>query len=94
MQAIPNIQENSMCLILYGDVPLIQTQTLLKLLEKANKTGFSLLTVIQNDPTGYGRIIRDSSKSIQSIIEQKMLIMKNLKLMKLIRALWLLLVHY
>ena len=94
MQAIPNIQENSMCLILYGDVPLIQTQTLLKLLEKANKTGFSLLTVIQNDPSGYGRIIRDSSKSIQSIIEQKMPILKNLKLMKLIRALWLLLVHY
>jgi len=71
MQAIPNIQENSMCLILYGDVPLIQTHTLLKLLEKANKTGFSLLTVIQDDPSGYGRIIRDSSNSIQSIIEHK-----------------------
>jgi len=71
MQAIPNIQENSMCLILYGDVPLIQTQTLLDLLAKANKTGFSLLTVIQDDPSGYGRIIRDSSKSIQSIIEHK-----------------------
>ena len=71
MQAIPNIKKDSMCLILYGDVPLIQTQTLLKLLEKANKTGFSLLTVIANDPSGYGRIIRDSSKSIQSIIEHK-----------------------
>ena len=71
MQAIPNIKKDSMCLILYGDVPLIQTQTLLKLLEKANKTGFSLLTVIQNDPSGYGRIIRDSSKSIQAIIEHK-----------------------
>ena len=71
LQAIPNIQENSMCLILYGDVPLIQTHTLLKLLEKANKTGFSLLTVIQDNPSGYGRIIRDSSKSIQSIIEHK-----------------------
>ena len=71
MQAIPNIKKDSMCLILYGDVPLIQTQTLLKLLEKANKTGFSLLSVIQNDPSGYGRIIRDSSNSIQSIIEHK-----------------------
>ena len=71
LQALPNIQQNSMCLILYGDVPLIQTQTLLKLLEKANKTDFSLLTVIQDDPSGYGRIIRDSSKSIQSIIEHK-----------------------
>ena len=71
MQAIPSIKKDSMCLILYGDVPLIQTQTLINLLEKANKTGFSLLTVIQNDPSGYGRIIRDSSKSIQSIIEHK-----------------------
>jgi len=71
MQALPNIDKDATCLILYGDVPLIKTQTLKTLLEKGQQSGFSLLTVIQNDPSGYGRIERDSSKLIQSIIEHK-----------------------
>jgi len=70
-QAIPYVQDQSMYLILYGDVPLITTSTLKTLIGKAKKTGFSLLTVMQNDPTGYGRIIRNSNHAIQSIIEHK-----------------------
>ena len=70
-EAIPSIADNSICLILYGDVPLIQTNTLNTLIKKAENTGFSILTVIQKDPSGYGRIIRSSSQAIQSIIEHK-----------------------
>ena len=70
-EAIPSIADNSICLILYGDVPLIQTNTLSTLIKKAESTGFSILTVIQKNPSGYGRIIRNSSQAIQSIVEHK-----------------------
>ncbi|MDB4597643.1 bifunctional UDP-N-acetylglucosamine diphosphorylase/glucosamine-1-phosphate N-acetyltransferase GlmU [Candidatus Pseudothioglobus singularis] len=70
-QAIPFIEKNSLCLILYGDVPLIKTETLQKLANKADTSGFSLLSVMMENPFGYGRIIRDSNNSILSIVEQK-----------------------
>ncbi len=70
-EAIPSIADNTICLILYGDVPLIQTNTLSNLIKKAESTGFSILTVIQKNPSGYGRIIRNSSQAIQSIVEHK-----------------------
>ena len=70
-QAIPFINDDSICLILYGDVPLLQSKTLEELLIKARPSGFSLLSVVLNDPFGYGRIIRDSNGLIQSIVEQK-----------------------
>ena len=70
-QAIPHINDNSICLILYGDVPLIKTETLQILTDKAESAGFSLLSVMMENPFGYGRIIRDSNNSILSIVEQK-----------------------
>ena len=66
-QAIPHINDNSICLILYGDVPLIKTETLQILTDKAESSGFSLLSVMMENPFGYGRIIRDSNNSILSI---------------------------
>ena len=70
-QAAPLLNDDSTCLILYGDVPLIQSNTIEKLLVKARKSGFSLLSVVLDDPSGYGRIIRDTNGLIQSIVEQK-----------------------
>ena len=70
-QAIPHINDNLICLILYGDVPLIKTETLQILTDKAESSGFSLLSVMMENPFGYGRIIRDSNNSILSIVEQK-----------------------
>ncbi len=70
-QAIPHINDNSICLILYGDVPLIKTETLQILTDKAESSGFSLLSVMMENPFGYGRIIRDANNSILSIVEQK-----------------------
>ena len=70
-QALPNIKDDSICVILYGDVPLIKTSTLKILIEQAKNSDFSILTVIQKDPSGYGRIIRGPSQLIQSIIEHK-----------------------
>ena len=70
-QAAPLLNDDSTCLILYGDVPLIQSNTIEELLVKARTSGFSLLSVVLDDPSGYGRIIRDTNGLIQSIVEQK-----------------------
>ena len=59
--------------ILYGDVPLIRKETLINLLEKSikNKEYATLLTAIYENPTGYGRIIRDEGGNIKAIVEEK-----------------------
>jgi bifunctional UDP-N-acetylglucosamine pyrophosphorylase / glucosamine-1-phosphate N-acetyltransferase len=69
-QAIPHIQDNEDILILYGDTPLISTQTLETLIASKPKQGIALLTVILDDPTGYGRIERSNGKVV-AIVEQK-----------------------
>jgi bifunctional UDP-N-acetylglucosamine pyrophosphorylase/glucosamine-1-phosphate N-acetyltransferase len=70
MQAMPNVADDELALILYGDVPLIRADTLRKLIDAAGAKAMSLLTVMFDDPTGYGRIVRKSGR-IQKIVEQK-----------------------
>lgn len=69
--ALPNLKADGVTLILYGDVPLIQSNTLQALVDIAqnNKTG--LLTVNMDDPTGYGRIVRDGEHKVEAIVEHK-----------------------
>ena len=72
MQALPFVQDASKILILYGDVPLIQPQTLTQLINQLPPNqGLSLLTANLADPTGLGRIIRNEFGNITAIIEHK-----------------------
>jgi bifunctional UDP-N-acetylglucosamine pyrophosphorylase/glucosamine-1-phosphate N-acetyltransferase len=59
-------------LILYGDVPLLKRSTVDMLIQAHHNGGtpVTILTAILNDPTGYGRIVRDESKAITSIVEE------------------------
>ncbi len=70
-QAISNINVELTCVILFGDVPLITTNTIKSLIDKSQKNGFSLLSVLLDDPNGYGRIIRDKKELIKAIVEDK-----------------------
>jgi bifunctional UDP-N-acetylglucosamine pyrophosphorylase/glucosamine-1-phosphate N-acetyltransferase len=70
-QAMPNINNNSTVLVLYGDVPLIKTSTLKAMLADVSGDQMSLLTVDLSNPDGYGRILRDQNNSVTGIIEQK-----------------------
>ncbi len=70
-QVFPNLPDVDDVLILYGDVPLITTETLMLLVESAAETGFSLLTTYLDNPRGYGRIIRDDKEKITAIVEEK-----------------------
>ena len=70
-QAMPNVDPESTVLIAYGDVPLVSSETMSKLVAAANDKVLSLLTVHMDNPSGYGRIVRNQSQQITSIIEQK-----------------------
>ena len=69
-QASPHIDDNHVVLILYGDVPLIKSQTLNTLISGVTADTIALLTVTLEDPTGYGRIIREDNKVV-AIVEHK-----------------------
>ncbi|TVU92411.1 bifunctional UDP-N-acetylglucosamine diphosphorylase/glucosamine-1-phosphate N-acetyltransferase GlmU [Vreelandella titanicae] len=58
-------------LILYGDVPLLQRESLSELLAYVDEQHMGLLTVTLADPTGYGRIERNDAGDAVAIVEQK-----------------------
>ena len=70
-QALPQIPDTHQVLVLYGDVPLISVATLGKLLELTGPRQLALLTVMLEDPHGYGRIVRGAGGVVQKIVEQK-----------------------
>ncbi len=69
-QALPHLEGEGATLILYGDVPLTQVDTLKQLLHAA-QDALAILTIELADPTGYGRIVRDSAGQVVRIVEQK-----------------------
>ncbi len=69
MQAAPHLDDRWPTLVLYGDVPLIRTQTLKRLAKAAGK-GLGLLTTTLDDPTGYGRVVRSRGR-VARIVEEK-----------------------
>jgi UDP-N-acetylglucosamine diphosphorylase/glucosamine-1-phosphate N-acetyltransferase len=70
-QAMPGIPDDHLVLVLYGDVPLVRAETLQALIALAPQDQLALLTVNLDDPTGYGRILRDAAGRVTAIVEQK-----------------------
>ena len=68
-QAMPHLHDGSRTMVLYGDVPLIQHSTLHQMQQAGE--GLVLLTVNLENPTGYGRIVRNTQGDVQCIVEQK-----------------------
>ncbi|POA22780.1 UDP-N-acetylglucosamine diphosphorylase/glucosamine-1-phosphate N-acetyltransferase [Pseudomonas sp. FW300-N1A1] len=69
-QAVPFIEADTV-LVLYGDVPLIEVETLERLLKHVVPGQMGLLTVELDDPTGYGRIVRNGEGKVAAIVEHK-----------------------
>ncbi|MDY7545824.1 bifunctional UDP-N-acetylglucosamine diphosphorylase/glucosamine-1-phosphate N-acetyltransferase GlmU [Glaciimonas sp. CA11.2] len=70
MQAIPQLDDAVPTLVLYGDVPLTTSASLQRLVAAAGSDKLGILTVQLDDPTGYGRIVRENG-AIVRIVEQK-----------------------
>ena len=70
-QALPQIPNDAVVLVLYGDVPLTRADTLQRLLAAAEGGALGLLTAHLDDPSGYGRIIRDAQGDVIAIVEHK-----------------------
>jgi bifunctional UDP-N-acetylglucosamine pyrophosphorylase/glucosamine-1-phosphate N-acetyltransferase len=71
MQAAPAVPDDHRVLVLYGDVPLTQAETLRTLLEAAGKDRLALLSVRLSDPSGYGRVLRDNAGGVYRVVEEK-----------------------
>ncbi|WP_447888324.1 bifunctional UDP-N-acetylglucosamine diphosphorylase/glucosamine-1-phosphate N-acetyltransferase GlmU [Serratia fonticola] len=69
-QAAPHFADDEDVLMLYGDVPLIAVETLTRLLAAKPQGGIGLLTVKLQDPSGYGRIVRENG-TVVGIVEHK-----------------------
>jgi len=69
-QALPHLEKGATTLILLGDVPLVDSRDCEKLINKAADT-LAILSFIKADPSGYGRIVRDSNAHVAAIVEHK-----------------------
>ncbi len=69
-QALPHLEED-VVLVLYGDVPLIQPQTLRDFVARVDDQSLALMTLTLDDPSGYGRVIRDADGNVRRVVEQK-----------------------
>jgi bifunctional UDP-N-acetylglucosamine pyrophosphorylase/glucosamine-1-phosphate N-acetyltransferase len=70
-QALPSIPDDHQVLVLLGDVPLVATRTLQRLINDSADGELALLTAVVDNPTGYGRVIRDERAEVSRIVEEK-----------------------
>ena len=78
--AVPELCSDAVVIVLYGDVPLIRPATIQKILAVVTESTMGLLTINLDQPTGYGRIVRNTSGDITEIIEQKDASVEQLKI--------------
>jgi bifunctional UDP-N-acetylglucosamine pyrophosphorylase/glucosamine-1-phosphate N-acetyltransferase len=71
MQAMPGIPDDHTVLVLFGDVPLVQSAALGGLVARSSGQALALLSAVLPDPTGYGRVIRDAAGRAVRIVEEK-----------------------
>ncbi len=70
-QAMPNVRDDGLVLVLYGDVPLIKADTLRQLLARSGDGALAVLTLNSSHPYGLGRILRDAEGKAIAIVEEK-----------------------
>ncbi len=70
-QAKAFFQKSDQVLVLYGDVPMIEVETLEALINEGDKNSLKVLTALLDNPTGYGRIVRDFDDKMLRITEEK-----------------------
>jgi bifunctional UDP-N-acetylglucosamine pyrophosphorylase/glucosamine-1-phosphate N-acetyltransferase len=69
--ALNQLRPSSVTVVLYGDVPLIESKTLKGLIRDASKGSLAILTFNKDLPKGYGRVVRGAKNQVEAIIEEK-----------------------
>ena len=69
--ALNQLRPSSVTVVLYGDVPLIESKTLKRLIRDASKGSLAILTFNKDLPQGYGRVVRGAKNQVEAIIEEK-----------------------
>ena len=69
--ALNQLRPSSVTVVLYGDVPLIESKTLKRLIRDASKGSLAILTFNKDLPKGYGRVVRGAKNQVEAIIEEK-----------------------
>jgi len=69
--ALAQLRPSSVTVVLYGDVPLIESKTLKRLIRDASKGYLAILTFNKDLPQGYGRVVRGAKNQVEAIIEEK-----------------------
>lgn len=69
--AMPGIPDEATVLVLYGDVPLVNRTTLHETATLAAGSGIALIAAVVDDPSGYGRIVRDPDGHVRGIVEEQ-----------------------
>ncbi len=70
-QTVPLLADDAVVVVLSGDVPLTQADTLQALVDACAGQHLALLTIAFDDPAGYGRIVRNADGQVQAIVEHK-----------------------
>ena len=68
-QALPSLEGGHRVLVLCGDMPLVSAASLEQLIEQTGGRGVGLLTATVDDPSGYGRVLRDDTRSVVAVVE-------------------------
>jgi bifunctional UDP-N-acetylglucosamine pyrophosphorylase / glucosamine-1-phosphate N-acetyltransferase len=71
LQAMPSIADDHRVLVLYGDVPLLRSESLRELLAQSSARNVAILTATPADPMGYGRVLRDARGHLRRIVEER-----------------------
>lgn len=76
------------CLVVNGDVPFLEVEELKRLLELTleQESALSFLSIVLEDPTGYGRVIRDESGMVLKVVEEKDIERNEERLIKEVNA--------
>ena len=69
--ALSHLDSDSIVIVLYGDVPMVQASTLAALVKAASTGGLALITAEVKDPSGLGRIVRDGEGRMEAIVEER-----------------------
>ena len=69
--ALAQLRPSSVTVVLYGDVPLIESKTLKRLIRDASKGALAILTFNKDRPQGYGRVVRGAKNQVEAIVEEK-----------------------